>query len=380
MTKPESVGPRTLTEPSSGKIWRYTLTGADANIEAGKPDKPRQRTKKLKSADQAFEYVKKEEWKKLKAGYALRNPGAQSGEPLFQIYAGGDYTGAISLTQSMGDLFMTRCEGSHESVLKLASSGQLQVAAELPENRLVWKMLFSAELGRLLLNVDHSILSWDSETPKKFHTITDRRGALASCLSVGGTRLAFFDPPNVVVQDGVTGEHVFETECHPAMYGGHTPQLCAALNRDGSILAVCSQPGELVIFRVVDGQVLGTIEANFKIIDELEFDTSGELLVGLGMYGPWGPLFFNLSSMSLVDPPFDLPKLTEGATNFAMHPSRRWFAVASWDQVFVFDLAESKLLVTSRLEHLAKRSAVHFLGDQLAVRTDLGCLSVYRIQ
>ncbi|QDU39577.1 hypothetical protein Mal4_39220 [Maioricimonas rarisocia] len=367
-------------DPGSGKIWRSTLTGLDATIEAGKPENPRQRAKKFKSTDQAFEYLEKEEWKKLKTGYVLRDPDAQPGAPLLRTYLGGGYTGALPLTQSNNGLFTTRFEQSTDSVLKLAPSGQMEVVAELPEQTLVLDMSYSQELGRLLLNVDHSILSWHPETPKKCDAITDGKGAPASCLSVGGSRLVFFDPPNLVVQDGQADEQVFKTECKPESYGGHAPQLCAALSPDGSVLAVCSKPGALSFFRIDDGKELGEIQADFNMIEKLEFDITGDLLIGLGECVPWGPLFFDVPSMSLVEPPIELPRLREGGMDFALHPDRRWFAVTSWDQVFVFDLNKTQVVATIHLEHLAKRSGVHFVGDQLAVRTDLGCLSLYRIQ
>lgn len=380
MTQPTSDDSRTLTEPSTGKIWRYRLTGLEATIEAGKAEKPRQRSKKFKSTNEALEYLEKEEWKKLKTGYVLQHPDAQLGEPSLHTFVGGGFAGPLLLAGSSDGLLTTRSDRPNDFLMKLSPSGEMEIAATAPDQKLVLDMCFSPELERLYLNADHRILSWDPKEPTRFDSLTHDQKGSASCLSVAGSRVVFFDPPTLVVQDDQAGEHVFETECQPELCNGHTPQLCAALNRDGSILAVCSKPGALSIFRVDDGKELGEIQADFNMIGKLEFDVTGDLLIGLGEYVPWGPLFFDVPSMSLVEPPIEIPRLRPAGMDFAVHPDRRWFALSSWDRLLLFDLDKPQALATFKLEHLAKNSGLRFFGEQLAVRTDLGCLSVYRIQ
>ncbi|MCC9603418.1 hypothetical protein LOC67_22955 [Stieleria sp. JC731] len=370
---------RSLTDKESGKVWGYTLQGLEATIESGTAAKPRQRAKKFSTADQANDYLVKEEWKKLKAGYTLQNPDAKPGEPLHRVLLGGASTGQLPLVQVGEDLLTTRYDASTDSLVKLTSSGSMSAVAQVPKQSLVLDLCSSAETQRLCVNADHHILAWDPAAPKKFNALNKGKAAPASCMAVGGRRIALYDAPNIVVQDVETSDSVMAIECKPESYGGHTPQLCVALTQDGNQLAVCSKSGMIDVYRVDDGTKIGDIQADFQFIEELQFDSSGTLLVGNGQYGPWGPIFFDLKSMSRIDPPIKLPSLSDGATHFALHPERRMFAVTSMDQLTVFDLDQPKPKRTIVLEHVVKNSGVGFWGDDFAVRTDLGCLTVYRI-
>ena len=380
MTQPSKFRrSRTLTDRASGDIWRYKLTQHDAVIESGKPAKPRTRSKGFPSVEAALKYFDKEEWKKLNAGYVLHDPDPKPGDVSLRTYVGGDYTGSLPLAASNDRVFTTRFEKSSDSLVSLDASGQGEVSVEVPGQRLVLDLCFGSELDRLLLNADHCILSCSLDAPQEFESITKGSGTPASCLAVGGSRVAVYDPPNLIVLDGETGHPITKVDCEPQLYGGHSPQLVAALNRDGSVLAVCATPGELSVIRVSDGEKLGEIRGDFQMIATLAFDPSGERLIGLGQYGPWGPLFFDIDSLSCVESPVELPPLFDGAVDLAVHPIRAWLAVASHDQVFVFDLDQSQPIIEFPVQHLAKRAVVQFFGEQLAVRTDLGCLSIHRL-
>jgi len=370
---------RTLLDPNTGKVWRGILQGKDVQIEAGNPEKLRRSTKSFDTKRTAHEYLTKQQWSKLKSGYVLRNPDAASGEPSLHAYVGGGNTGMLALAASDDRIFCCRFEDSNNILLTLDESGNLDQHVEVPDGRLVFDMIYSRDLGRVLLNADHGILSCDPAELNGFETVSEMVQHPASCLSAGGTRVAVFEHPYVVVKDAFNGESIFELECTPELVGGHSHQMCTALNREGDLLAVCSQAGEVGLFDLKSRKQIAEIKGGFEAIEKLEFDATGELLIGLGQYGPWGPLFFDIKTQKLVDSPFALPALVDGSVYFTIDTEKPRLALASADEIHIFDTQSYLHTQTIKLEHVVKRVQACFFGEKIAVRTDYGCLSLYAL-
>ena len=219
---------RKLVDSGSGKIWHACLNGKTVELEAGNPEKPRKREKVLASPDKAREFLLKEQWKKLKSGYVLSNPEAGSGEPVLHYFVPGGYTGMLALAVSGDHVFCCQHAQPGDKLFKIDVNGESSPLWVVPDQSLVFDLEYAESVGRLLLNADHSIRVWDPEQPDDFQTLSTIKGCPASCLSVGGTRVAVYENPNVVVKEILDGKSLFSVECPPELYGGHTHQLTAA--------------------------------------------------------------------------------------------------------------------------------------------------------
>lgn len=75
-----------------------------------------------------------------------------------------------------------------------------------------------------------------------------------------------------------------------------------------------------------------------------------------------------------MEPRQDWPALE--STSFALNQGR--LAVAGRQKIQLFDFASMQELLSFCPEHMVKSYALRFVGKQLAVVTDYGCVSLYK--
>lgn len=370
---------RMLTEPDSGKLWQGILTGKSIQFTTGTPEKLRKREKSFDTVDAAHTNLMKTQWTKLKAGYVLCNPQATPSEPVLHTYLGGSYTGMLPLAASDKHIFCCRFSDANDTLLTMDDAGGTHQSTVIPGQRLVFDMMFAPDLGLLFLNADHGVLAWNPESPGEFHSISEMNQYPASCLSVGGTRVVVFEHEHsrFVVKEALGGQSVLELPRTPELVGGHTPQMAAALNRAGELLATCSQSGEVELFDIESNKQVAKMLGDFRLIENLEFIANGKWLVGLSELE--GPIFFDISAQKLVDSPFPLPPLQSGAVHIAMDANKPRFALASDGDIHIYNTNSLQCTQTIHFENFSKGAKICFIGERIVVRTDLACLSAYAL-
>jgi hypothetical protein len=197
-----------------------------------------------------------------------------------------------------------------------------------------------------------------------------------SFLSRAGTRAAWYAEPYVVVTDLADGTELFREEVPAGTYHGHAPVMKGALSCDGSLLAYCSQPGEIVVREVADGRVRHTWSGDFALAAQLFFLPDGRRLVVQEAYGKW-----RWHCLDLVDghgTEWPVPCGADRA-DLAVDARGGRLALARRDEMLVLNLATLDCLLRFPVEHVARRSAVTWVGSRIGVLTDTGCASLYAV-
>lgn len=103
------------------------------------------------------------------------------------------------------------------------------------------------------------------------------------------------------------------------------------------------------------------------------------MLLGVGSYEPWGPLFFDQKTGKLVEAPFELPEMRDGRVNLAMDLATPRVAISSETLIHVFEVGKPGPVLTVDEHTVHSRVRPAFWGERLVGRTDLGCLGVYTV-
>ncbi|MFI1032608.1 WD40 repeat domain-containing protein [Streptomyces sp. NPDC020951] len=370
--------PRTrhLNDPATGRTW--TSHCADGVVEtlAGSPGRER-RTRKEGAGP---EYALKQEWARLRKGFVLTDPMAAPGEPVMHRYLGPAYTGAMVAEAVEGRLLCNRFDDTdkRERLLLVDEDGGLADSVSMPAGRLAWQARHVPELKRLLVRGDHQVFA--GPVPfGEFEALTAHNRHPVSFLGGAGTRAVWYAEPDVVVTELADGSELFRETVPAATHGGHSLQMEGALSPDGTLLAYCARPGEVIVREVADGRVRHTWSGGFAMVAKLLFTPDGTRLIAQDRYGTW-----RWHCLDLTDGthPTGWPLPFDSARgDLAIDAGGDRLAVSHRDEVQVLDLAELRLLLRFPIEHSVRRSALTWVGDgRLGVLTDAGMASLYAVE
>ena len=160
----------------------------------------------------------------------------------------------------------------------------------------------------------------------------------------------------------------------------YTPILCATLNNDGMRLALHCKQNEIKILNTLNGEILNEIRGDFGIFDKICFLADGSLL-GKERYA--GKLVcLDTASGERLKPAWLQGECAE-ADEFCVSADGLRLALISYDKARIIDLKSGNLRLSFELSHVVKRCEAKFErinGEEfLAVRTDYGCFSLYRV-
>lgn len=365
---------RRLLDPATGKTWSTRCDGELVIISNGFPGKEKHADKPKADAETARIWAEKEEWARLKKGMVLVTPDAAPGEPRMHTYLGGAYTGSLALADVDGRIMCSR-SGDTEHLVFVSADGVISEPMDLPPNRLAWKIVNAPALDRALVQADDQVIAWSDKT-QAFEALSESRAQPGSFLDAAGTRIAWYDAPDIVVKDIATGTEVFRHKLEAQMYKGSV-QMDGALSPDGGTLAACAHEGEIELFDVASGASTSW-KGSFTQIEKMQFSADGRWLIAKGRYANWGMHCFDLAAGA---PRADWPELGDVSQgDFAIDPTGTRLALLHRGHVEIFDLPTMKRVLRFRVEHIVRRADIAWMGsDTLAVRTDYACASLYAV-
>ena len=352
--------------------------------ESVKNGKTRQTQKEFASAGEAQKARIKKEWESLKKGYVLQNADAKAGEASLHVYIGGGYTGALAFAGAEGELFVYKCGGYKEGgalddfLIRLDASGAVKQQTLLPKP-LAWQAVLAGEI--LLLDLDHFIFKFDpasgefSDLSKDISFKNSKEFTSFVCAAKDTAAFAMFGQIFALRGGEISPLAEYKSEMK-----SYTPILCAALDADGTRLALCCKQNEIKILSTLNGEILNEIKGDFGVFDKICFLADGSVL---GKERYTGKLIcLDAASGERLNPAWLRGECAE-ADELCISADGSRLALISYDKAHIIDLKSGNLQLSFELSHVVKRCEAKFErinGEEfLAVRTDYGCFSLYRV-
>ncbi|EEF14124.1 hypothetical protein CAMRE0001_0610 [Campylobacter rectus RM3267] len=352
--------------------------------ESIKNGKTRQTQKEFASTDEAQKACAKKEWESLKKGYVLQNAGAKAGEASLHVYIGGGYTGALAFSGAEGELFVYKCGGYKDGgalddfLIRLDVSGAVKQQIVLPKP-LAWQAERAGEI--LLLDLDHFIFKFDpargefSDLSQGLSFKNSKEFTSFVCAAKDTAAFAMFGQIFTLRGGEISPLAEYRSEMK-----SYAPILCAALDADGTRLALCCKQNEIKILSTLSGEILNEIRGDFGIFDKICFLADGSLL-GKERYSS-KPVCLDTASGERLNPAWLRGECAE-ADELCVSADGSRLALISYDKARIIDLKSENLQLSFELSHVVKRCETKFErinGEEfLAVRTDYGCFSLYKI-
>ena len=375
---------KNLINLSGGDRLNLRVEGKILLSESVKNGKTRQTQKEFASAGEAQKARIKKEWESLKKGYVLQNADAKAGEASLHVYIGGGYTGALAFAGAEGELFVYKCGGYKEGgalddfLIRLDASGAVKQQTLLPKP-LAWQAVLAGEI--LLLDLDHFIFKFDpasgefSDLSKDISFKNSKEFTSFVCAAKDTAAFAMFGQIFALRGGEISPLAEYKSEMK-----SYTPILCAALDADGTRLALCCKQNEIKILSTLNGEILNEIKGDFGVFDKICFLADGSVL---GKERYTGKLIcLDAASGERLNPAWLRGECAE-ADELCISADGSRLALISYDKAHIIDLKSGNLQLSFELSHVVKRCEAKFErinGEEfLAVRTDYGCFSLYKI-
>ena len=375
---------KSLVNLANGDRLNLRVQGQILISESVKNGKTRQTQKEFASTNEAQKACVKKEWESLKKGYVLQNAGAKAGEASLHVYIGGGYTGALAFAGAEGELFVYKCGGYKEGgalddfLIRLDASGAVKQQIVLPKP-LAWQAERAGEV--LLLDLDHFIFKFDpasgefSDLSQWLSFKNSKEFTSFVCAVKDTAAFAMFGQIFTFRGDEISPLAEYRSEMK-----SYTPILCAAINDDGTRLALCCKQNEIKILSTLNGEILNEIRGDFGIFDKVCFLANSSVL-GKERYA--GKLVcLDTASGERLNPAWLRGECAE-ADELCVSADGLRLALISYDKARIIDLKSGNLQLGFELSHVVKRCEAKFErinGEEfLAVRTDYGCFSLYKI-
>ena len=373
-----------LINLASGDRLNLRVEGQILLSESVKNGKSRQTQKEFASADEAQKACIKKEWESLKKGYVLQNSDAKAGEASLHVYIGGGYTGALAFSGAEGELVVYKCGGYKEGgalddfLVRLDASGAVKQQIVLPKP-LAWQAERAGEI--LLLDLDHFIFKFDPARGE-FSDLSQglsfkNSKEFTSFVCAAKDTAAFAMLGQIFTFRGGKISPLAEYKSEMKSY---TPILCAAISDEGTRLALHCKQNEIKILSTLNGEILNEIKGDFNIFDKICFLADGSVL---GKERNTGKLVcLDAASGERLKPAWLRGECAE-ADEFCISADGLRLALVGYDKARIIDLKSGNLRLSFELSHVVKRCEAKFErinGEEfLAVRTDYGCFSLYKI-
>ena len=372
-----------LVNLANGDRLNLRVEGRILVSQSVKNGKTRQTQKEFASIDEAQKACAKKEWESLKKGYVLQNAGAKAGEVSLHVYIGGGYTGALAFAGAEGELFVYKCGGYKEEdsvdfLTRLGADGAIRGDIVLPKP-LAWHAERAGEI--LLLDLDHFIFKFDpasgefSDLSQWLSFKNSKEFTSFVCAAKDTAAFAMFGQIFTLRGGEISPLAEYRSEMK-----SYAPILCAALDADGTRLALCCEQNEIKILSTLSGEILNEIRGDFGIFDKICFLADGSLL-GKERYTS-KLVCLDTASGERLNPVWLRDECAE-ADELCVSADGSWLALISYDKARIIDLKGGNLRLSFELSHVVKRCEAKFErinGEEfLAVRTDYGCFSLYKI-
>ena len=154
----------------------------------------------------------------------------------------------------------------------------------------------------------------------------------------------------------------------------HVPILCAALSADASMLALCTKENELQILNAKNGEILSELRAEFGVLDKICFLDENTLL--LRQYLENKLFCLDIKSAKMTKQPWIKDEYLR-ASEFCAEAGK--LVVIDQSKAYAINLKSGNVMAEFTLDHVVKCCEAKFIDGKLAVRTDYGCFSLYKI-
>lgn len=370
-----------LVNLANGDRLNLRVEGQILLSESVKNGKTRQTQKEFASAGEAQKACVKKEWESLKKGYVLQNADAKAGEASLHVYIGGGYTGALAFASAEGEFFVYKCGGYEEEdsvdfLIRLGTDGAIKGDIILPKP-LAWHAERAGE--NLLLDLDHDIFRFNPKMGEFTNVFKElkikRNGDITSFICASGETAAFAAYGQIyLLKDGKfssLGKYKTDSGCGAA--------FCVALSTDGMRLALNCKQNEIKITSTMNGEILNEIKGDFGALSDVCFLKDGSLL-GREYY-EGGLVCFDAAGSRQT--PAWMHDECAKADKIRVSADGLRLALINYDKAHIIDLKSGNLRLSFALSHVVKRCETkfeHINGEEfLAVRTDYGCFSLYKI-
>ena len=371
---------KSLINLANGDRINLRVQGQILISESIKNGKTRQTQKEFASAGEAQKACVKKEWESLKKGYVLRDENANFAQARLHVYIGGGYSGALSFASMRDEIYVYKSGGQKDGgnpsdiLLRLDRSGAIKEQIALPKP-LAWHAEHVDE--NLLLDLDHEIYIFEPKGAKFREILAEqnlkRSSEIASfiCASNGVAVFGMFGQIFTFCEGKIS--KIGEYKCSEKSY---TPILCAALNADASMLALCTKENELQILNAKNGEILSEVRAEFGALDKICFLDEKTLLVRKYLENK---LFcVDIKSAKVSKQPWIKDEYLR-ASEFCLDSKAGKLVVIDQSRAYAANLKSGDVMAEFTLDHVVKSCEAKFIDGKLAVRTDYGCFSLYKI-
>ena len=375
---------KNLINLSGGDRLNLRVEGQILLSESVKNGKTRQTQKEFASIDEAQKAYVKKEWESLKKGYVLQNADAKAGKASLHVYIGGGYTGALAFASAKGEFFVYKCGGYKEGgalgdfLIRLDASGAVKQQIVLPKP-LAWQAERAGEI--LLLDLDHFIFKFDpasgefSDLSQGLSFKSSKEFTSFVCAAKDTAAFAMFGQIFTFRSGEISPLAEYRSEMK-----NYTPILCAALDADSTRLALFCKQNEIKILNTLNGEILNEPRGDFGIFDKICFLADGSLL-GKERYTS-KLVCLDAASGERLNPAWLRDECAE-ADEFCVSADGSRLALINYDKARIIDLKSGDSRLSFELSHVVKRCEAKFecinSEEFLAVRTDYGCFSLYRV-
>ena len=342
--------------------------------------KTKQTKKEFASEQEAKKACVKKEWESLKKGFVLQDSEAKAGEASLHVYIGGGYTGALSFASMRDEIYVYKSGGQKDGgmlddlLVRLDKNGLIKEQIALPKP-LAWDAQCVGE--NLLLDLDHEIYIFEPKGAK-FRQISAeqniRRSSEIASFICASNNVAVFGMFGQIFafRDGEIS-NIGEYKCSEKSY---TPILCAALNADASMLALCTKENEVQILNAKNGEILSEVRADFGALDKIYFLDEKTLLIRQYLENK---LFcLDIKSAKVSKQPWIKDEYLR-ASEFCLDGAAGKLVVIDQSRGYAINLKSGDVMAEFTLDHVVKSCEAKFIDGKLAVRTDYGCFSLYEI-
>jgi len=366
-----------LYQKETAKILNLTLVDNQMISESGKLDKLRKTQKEFATSEEAFKGFIKKEWQALKKGFNLYNEKAKKGEPILHTYIGGGYTGCLSFQNTPKGTYIYKNIDDIDYLILIDDVGITLEEIQLPK-QLAWNIEYRDKTNSLILNLDHFIYEYEIEK-NIFNNIGDEKSNWESFLSVTQNRTGYATNGKIFTRDNEN--NVLLNRNYEKLSMDNDSSFCGKLSNDGKLLAFHNTAGEIQIIDTTTGNVLNKITADFENIKQIEFAENNKLLVTREHYGSWGMRYFDLSNNNEIKiEGLAIPAYSYILMDFCFNKDQSKLVIIDRTSVvYIYDFENKKFLYSFKIQHSVQRSEIKFIGENLAVRTDYGCFSIYTI-
>ena len=369
---------RELVNFDSGERLRLSVEGNALVSVSQKSGKTKQSKKEFASETEAKKACVKKEWESLKKGFVMQNSETKAGEPCLHVYIGGGYTGALSFASVRDEIYVYKSGGQKDGgkpsdiLVRLDRSGAIKEQIVLPKP-LAWDAERAGE--NLLLDLDHEIYIFEPNGAKFREILAEQNVKKSSEIA------SFICAANDMAVFGMFGQiftfcegkisKIGEYKCSEKSYA---PILCAALNADASMLALCTKENEVQILNAKNGEILSELRVEFGALDKICFLDENTLLIR--QYLEDKLLSLDIKSAKVTKQPWIKDEYLR-ASEFCVEAGK--LVVIDQGRAYAINLKSGNAMAEFTLDHVVKSCEAKFIDGKLAVRTDYGCFSLYEI-